>query len=75
MGAKWVNKVRQVQKKRLLFKTDLAPHGMPKQVFLAYFELVVAHFGPPKIKKNLEKWVVLVPKMGQKWIKKAFFQK
>ena len=37
---------------------------MPKQVFLARFELVVAHFGPPKIPKCLEnglfgdkKWV------------------
>ena len=27
---------------------------MPKQVFLARFELVVARFGPPKITKCLE---------------------
>ena len=27
---------------------------MPKQVFLARFELVVARFGPPKIPKYLE---------------------
>ena len=36
------------------FKNDLGPHGMPKQVFLARFELVVARFGPPKIPKCLE---------------------
>ena len=27
---------------------------MPKKVFLVRFELVVAHFGPPKIPKCLE---------------------
>ena len=52
------------------FKNDPRPHGTPKQVFLANFELVVARCGPPKIPKCLEngqfwdqKWV----KMGQKW--------
>ena len=37
------------------FKNDLGPHGMPKQVFLARFELIVARCGPPKIPKCLEK--------------------
>ena len=36
------------------FQTDPRPHGMPKQVFLACFELMVARFGPPKIPKCLE---------------------
>ena len=43
---------------------------MPKQVFLARFELVVAHFCPPKIPKRLEsgrfwdkKWVEIGSKM------------
>ena len=39
-------------------------------MFLDRFELVVAHFGPPEILK----WAVLGPKMGQKWVKNAFFQ-
>jgi hypothetical protein len=33
------------------FKNDLGPHGMPRQVVLARFELMVARFGPPKIAK------------------------
>ena len=52
-------------------KNDLGPHGMPKQVFLARFELVVARFGPPEIPKGLEnglfwdkKWVKDGSKMG-----------
>ena len=51
---KWVNKVHRVQKKKKFFKNDLGPHGMPKQVFLARFELVVACFGPRKIPKCVE---------------------
>ena len=50
---KWVKKVHQVQK-FFFFKNDPRPHGMPKEVFLARFELVVARFGPPKIPKCLE---------------------
>ena len=53
------------------FKNDPQPLGMPKQVFLACFEHMVARFGPPKIPKCLEyglfwdkKWV----KMGQKCV-------
>ena len=60
---KWVIKVHWVQKKDF-FKNDPGPHGMPKQVFLAHFELIVVRFGPPKIRKCLEnglfwdnKWV------------------
>ena len=41
-------------KKMTFFKNDPGPHGMPKQVFLARFELVVACCGPPKIPKCLE---------------------
>ena len=38
---------------------------MPKQVFLARFELVVACFGPPKIPKCLENGLFC----DKKWIK------
>ena len=51
-------------------KNDPRPCVMLKQVFLDCFELGVAHFGPPKIPKC----AVLGPKMGQKWVKNAFFQ-
>ena len=54
-------------------KNDPRPCATLKQVFLDRFELVVAHFGPPKIPKCLE--AVLGPKMGQEWVKNAFFQK
>ena len=52
-------------KKMTFFKNDLAPHGMPKQVFLARFELVAARFGPPKIPKCLENGLFC----DQKWVK------
>ena len=55
-------------------KNDPRPCATLKQVFLDLFELVVAHFGPPKMSKCLEKSAVLGPKMGQKWVKSAFFQ-
>ena len=38
---------------------------MPKQVFLARSELVVARFGPPKIPKCLENGLF----WDQKWVK------
>ena len=38
---------------------------MPKQVFLACFELVVAPFGPPKILKWLENGLF----WDKKWVK------
>ena len=56
-------------------KNDPRPCATLKQVFLDHFELVVAHFGPPKIPKCLEKKAVLGPEMGQEWVKNAFFQK
>ena len=49
------------------FKNDLGPHGMPKQVFLARFELVVSRFGPTKIPKYLENGLFWVTK----WVKKG----
>ena len=36
-------------------KNDPRPCATLKQVFLDRFELVVSHFGPPKIPKYLEK--------------------
>ena len=44
---------------------------MLKQVVLAHFEPVATGFGSWKIPK----WAILGPKMGQKWVKNAFFQK
>ena len=56
-------------------KNDPRPCATLKQVFLDRFELVVAHFGPPKIPKCLEngmfwdqKWVKNGSKMAQKRI-------
>ena len=56
------------------FKNDPRPCATLKQVCLEHFELVVAHFAPPKIPKLPWKWAVLGPKVGQKWVKNAFFQ-
>ena len=55
-------------KKMTFFKNDHGPHGMPKQVFLARFELMVARFGPPKIPKCLENGLFC----DQKWVKNVF---
>ena len=52
-------------------KNDPRPCVMLKQAFLDCFELVVAHFGPPKIPKCLEmRWFGTKngSKMGQKRI-------
>ena len=68
---KWVNKVHRVQK-NIFFKNDLGPHGIPKQVFLARFELVVARFGPPKIPKCLENGLFWDKKRVKKGSKKCF---
>ena len=51
-------------------KNDPRQCVMLKQVFLDCFELVVAHFGPPKIPKCLENGLF----WDQKWVKNAFFQ-
>ena len=52
-------------------KNDPRPCATLKQVFLDRFELVVAHFGPPKIPKCLENGLFGTKhgsKMGQKRI-------
>ena len=49
-GSIWFNRGR----KMTFLKNDPRPCVMLKQVFLDCFELVVAHFGPPKIPKSLE---------------------
>ena len=47
-------------------KNDPRPCVTPKQVFLDRFELVVAHFGPPKMGLNgLENGLF----WDQKWVK------
>ena len=51
-------------------KSDREPFMMLKQVFLAHFEPVVTRFGPWKVPKCLENWLV----WDQKWVKNAFFQ-
>ena len=48
---------------------------MPKQVFLARFELVMARFGPPKIPKCIENGPFWDKKMGQKNGSKMCFSK
>ena len=55
-------------------KNDPRPCATLKQVFLDRFELVVAHFGPPKIPKCLEKGLFWDQKISQKWVENAFFQ-
>ena len=50
------------------------PCATLKQVFLDRFELVLAHFGSPKIPKCFDNGLFWAPKMGQKWVKKAFLQ-
>ena len=52
-------------------KNDPIPCAKVKRVFLDRFELVVGHFGPPKIPKCLENglfWDLNGSKMGQKRI-------
>ena len=61
-------------KKMTFLKNDPRPCAALKQVFLDRFELVVAHFGPPKIPKCLENGLF----WDQKWVKNGskntFFQ-
>ena len=54
---------------------DLRPCVMLKQVFLDFFELVVAHFGPPKIPKCLEKGLFWDQKKRVKNGSKTHFSK
>ena len=73
-GPFWDQKWLKNGSKKPLFKSDRGPFGMPKQVFLARFEPVVARFGPRKIPKCLENG----PIWDQKWVKngskKAFLK-
>ena len=52
-------------KKKTFYKNDPRPHGMPKQVFVARFEFVVARFGPPKILKFVVNGVF----WNKEWVK------
>ena len=52
-------------KKMTFLKNDPRPCATLKQVFLDRFELVVAHFGSPKIPKCLENGLF----WDQKWVK------
>ena len=56
-------------------KNDPGPFMMLKQVVLAHFEPVATRFGSWNIPKNLEMGLFWDQKMGQKWVKTAFFQK
>ena len=56
-------------------KNDPRQHGVPKQVFWARFELVVARFGPPKIPKCLQNGGFLEGKNGAKMGQKYVFGK
>ena len=56
-------------------KNDPGPFMMLKQVVLAHFEPVATGFGLWKIPKCPRKWAILGPKVGQKRVKNAFFQK
>ena len=60
-----------MQKKITFFKNNLGPHGMPEQVFLARFELMVARFGHLKIPKCLENGLF----EAKKRVKNVCFQK
>ena len=63
-GHRWVHQGPQGEKK-IFFNVVPRPLGMLKQVFLARFEPVVAHFGPCKIPKCLENG----PFQDQRWVK------
>ena len=53
-------------KRMTFFKNDPKPHEMPKQVFLAYFELMVPRFGILGIPKCLENGLFCDQKSGKK---------
>ena len=64
-GPFWDQKWVKNGSKKAFLKSDRGPFRMPKQVFWARFDPVVARFGPPKIPKCLQNgpfWV-------QKWLK------
>ena len=60
-------------KRKIFFKSGPRPRGMPmpKQLFLACCDPVVARFGPPKIPKCIENGLF----WDQKWVKNRFSQK
>ena len=62
------NKVHRVQNKKSFFKNDLGPHGMPKQVFLAYFEPVLALRKSQNALKMGNFGTRIGSKMGQKCV-------
>ena len=69
---KWVKKGSKVH----FSKSDPGPLGMVRQMFLAHFEPVVTRFGPWRIHPKMPlKGAALAQKVGQKWVKKACFQK
>ena len=74
-GPFWDQQYVKNGSKMRFFKNDPGPFMMLKQVVLAHFEPVATGFGSWKIPKCLKKWAILGPKMGQKWVKNAFFQK
>ena len=55
-------------------KNDPGPFMMLKQVVLAHFEPMATVLAHGK-SQNALKRAILGPKMGQKWVKNAFFQK
>ena len=65
-GQRWVHQGPRGEK-NIFSKFVSRPLGMLKQVILARFEPVVAHFGPWKIPKCLENG----PFWNQKWVKNA----
>ena len=65
VGANGASTVVPGAEKIIFSKVVPRPLGMPKQVFLGYFEPVVARLGPWKIPKCLENG----PFQDQKWVK------
>ena len=63
-GPLWDQKWVQNGSKSCFSKSDPGPFAKLKQVFLAHFEPVLAHFGPWKIPKCLEKG----PLWDQTWV-------
>ena len=65
-GPFWDQKWVENGSKTHYSKSDHAPFGMLKQMFLAHFELVVTRFGPWKMPLGLEHG----PSWDQQWVKK-----
>ena len=69
MGHLWVQKWSKI----IFSKFVPIPLGVLKQVFLARFEPMVAHYDAPEFQKSL-KMGFLGTQEGQKWVKNALFQ-